>query len=130
MFYGEFTGESFLFRPWGTEGQLDRRCLNRTAVDYLVSGEAHLRVMEQRAARLGGSGRMGRSRAIRCPGRKNDTVVVVHDLPSGAMDELPRFLDGLDRNGVAVTDELPDECVPIIGGRIVSPVDHLMPLDY
>jgi peptidoglycan-N-acetylglucosamine deacetylase len=34
----EFTGERFLFRPWGTEGQLDRRCLNRTAVDYLVSG--------------------------------------------------------------------------------------------
>lgn len=35
----EFTGENFLFRPWGTEGQLDRRCLNRTAVNYLVSGK-------------------------------------------------------------------------------------------
>ena len=34
-----FTGGNFLFRPWGTEGQLDRRCLNRTAVDYLVSGK-------------------------------------------------------------------------------------------
>jgi hypothetical protein len=45
------------------------------------------------------------------------------------MDELPRFLDELDRNGVAVTAELPSECVPIIEGRIISPVDHLMPLD-
>lgn len=46
------------------------------------------------------------------------------------MDGLPRFLDELDRNGVAVTAELPTECVPIVDGRIVSPVDHLMPLDY
>ena len=61
---------------------------------------------------------------------REDTVVVIDDVPSGAMDELPRFLDELDREGVAVTDELPDECVPIVGGRIVSPVDHLMPLDY
>jgi peptidoglycan-N-acetylglucosamine deacetylase len=54
-------------------------------------------------------------------------VVVIHDVPSGAMDELPRFLDELDRSGVAVTVELPDECVPIIDGRIVGPLDHLMP---
>jgi len=56
------------------------------------------------------------------------TVVVIHDLPSGAMRELPRFLDELDRDGVAVTDELPEDCLPIIGGRLVNPVDHLMPL--
>jgi len=59
---------------------------------------------------------------------REHTVVVIHDVPSGAMGGLPRFLDELDRSGVAVTGELPDECVPIIGGRIVSPVDHLMPL--
>ena len=61
---------------------------------------------------------------------REHTLVVVHDLPSGAMDGLPRFLDELDRNGVAVTAELPTECVPIVDGCIVSPVDHLMPLDY
>jgi hypothetical protein len=44
------------------------------------------------------------------------------------MRGLPRFLDELDREGVAVTDELPDECVPIVGGRLVGPVSHLMPL--
>jgi peptidoglycan-N-acetylglucosamine deacetylase len=59
---------------------------------------------------------------------RKHTVVVIHDVPSGAMDELPRFLDELDRSGVAVTVELPDECVPIIDGRIVSPVENLMPL--
>jgi peptidoglycan-N-acetylglucosamine deacetylase len=48
---------------------------------------------------------------------------------SGAMDELPRFLDELDRSGVVVTGDLPDDCVPIVDGRIVRPVDHLMPPD-
>ena len=126
---GEFTGESFLFRPWGTEGQLDRRCLNRTAVDYLVSGK-HTCVLWNSVPRDWADPGGWVDRALSDVRAQEHTVVVIHDLPSGAMNELPRFLDELHREGVAVTGELPDECVPIIGGRIVSPVDHLMPLDY
>ncbi|MFY9766947.1 MAG: polysaccharide deacetylase family protein [Mycobacterium sp.] len=126
---GEFTGESFLFRPWGTEGQLDRRCLNRTAVDYLVSGE-HTCVLWNSVPRDWADPVGWVDRALSDVRAQEHTVVVIHDLPSGAMDELPRFLDELDRNGVAVTAELPTECVPIVDGRIISPVDHLMPLDY
>jgi peptidoglycan-N-acetylglucosamine deacetylase len=123
----EFTGESFLFRPWGTEGQLDRRCLNRTAVDYLVSGK-HTCVLWNSVPRDWADPLGWIDRALTDVRARQHTLVVIHDLPSGAMDGLPRFLDELDREGVAVTDELPDECVPIIGGRIVSAVDHLMPL--
>ena len=126
---GEFTGESFLFRPWGTEGQLDRRCLNRTAVDYLVSGE-HTCVLWNSVPRDWADPVGWVDRALSGVRAQEHTVVVIHDLPSGAMDELPRFLDELDRNGVALTAELPTECVPIVDGRIMSPVDHLMPLDY
>jgi len=125
----EFTGENFLFRPWGTEGQLDRRCLNPTAVDYLVSGK-HTCVLWNSVPRdwVDPGGWVARALAdIRA---REHTVVVIHDVASGAMDELPRFLDELDREGVAITGELPTECVPIIDGRIISPVDHLMPLDY
>ncbi|HEX4391000.1 MAG TPA: polysaccharide deacetylase family protein [Mycobacterium sp.] len=125
----EFTGESFLFRPWGTEGQLDRRCLNRSAVTYLVSGE-HTCVLWNSVPRDWADPVGWVDRALTDVRAQEHTVVVIHDLPSGAMNELPRFLDELDREGVAVTGELPDECVPIVGGRIVSPVDHLMPLDY
>ena len=124
----EFTGENFLFRPWGTEGQLDRRCLNRTAVNYLVSGK-HTCVLWNSVPRDWADpvGWIDRALADVCA--REHTLVVVHDLPSGAMDGLPRFLDELERNGVAVTAELPTECVPIVDGHIVSPVDHLMPLD-
>ena len=123
----EFTGESLLFRPWGTEGRLDRRCLNRTAVDYLVSGK-HTCVLWNSVPRDWADPLGWIDRAVADVRARGHTVVVIHDVPSGAMGELPRFLDELDRIGVAVTDELPDECVPITGGRLVSPVDHLMPL--
>ena len=125
----EFTGENFLFRPWGTEGQLDRRCLNRSAVDYLVSGK-HTCVLWNSVPRDWADPGGWVDRALTDIRAREHTVVVIHDLPSGAMDELPRFLDELRRKEVAVTAELPTECVPIVDGRIVSPVDHLMPLDY
>ena len=124
----EFTGENFLFRPWGTEGRLDRRCLNRTAVNYLVSGK-HTCVLWNSVPRDWADPVGWIDRALADVRAGEHTLVVVHDLPSGAMYGLPRFLDELDRNGVAVTAELPTECVPIVDGRIVSPVDHLMPLD-
>jgi peptidoglycan-N-acetylglucosamine deacetylase len=123
----EFTGEKSLFRPWGTEGQLDRRCLNRTAVNYLVSGK-HTCVLWNSVPRDWADPIGWIDRALADVRTREHTLVVIHDLPSGAMDGLPRFLDELDRSGVAVTAELPTECVPIIGGRIVGAVDHLMPL--
>jgi len=116
-----------LFRPWGTEGQLDRRCLNRTAVEYLVSGE-HTCVLWNSVPRDWADPVGWVDRALTDVGTREHTVVVIHDVPSGAMRGLPRFLDELDREGVAVTDELPDECVPIVGGRLVGALDHLMPL--
>ena len=123
----EFTGDNFLFRPWGTEGQLDRRCLNATAVNYLVSGKHHC-VLWNSVPRDWVDPIGWVDRALADIRAREHTVVVVHDLPSGAMDELPRFLDELDRSGVTVTDRLPDECVPILDGRLVGPVDHLMPI--
>lgn len=124
----EFAGEASLFRPWGTEGQLDRRCLNRTAVDYLVSGK-HTCVLWNSLPRDWADPAGWVDRALADVRARDHTVVVIHDVASGAMDELPRFLDELDRSGVAVTGDLPDECVPIVDGRIVSAVDQLMPLD-
>ena len=126
---GEFTGDSFLFRPWGTEGQLDRRCLNRSAVDYLVSGK-HTCVLWNSVPRDWADPGGWVARALTDVRAREHTVEVIHDVASGAMGALPRFLDELHREGVAVTAELPTECVPILDGRIISPVDHLMPLDY
>ena len=101
--------------------------LNRTAVDYLVRGK-HTCVLWNSVPRDWADPVGWIDRALADVRAREHTVVVVHDLPSGAMAGLPRFLDELDSSGVAVTAELPGECVPIIGGRVVNPIDHLMPL--
>lgn len=53
------------------------------------------------------------------------SVLVLHDLPTGAMSHLPEFLDGLDRLGAEVAQPFPDTCVPIRNGVRTAPLEHL-----
>ena len=47
---------------------------------------------------------------------RDGTVVVLHDLQTGAMGALPRFLDGLAARNVEVTTEVPPACVLVRRG--------------
>jgi hypothetical protein len=53
------------------------------------------------------------------------SVVVIHDLPTGAMSHLPEFLDGLASLDAEVVQHFPDSCVPIRNGVRTAPLDHL-----
>jgi hypothetical protein len=44
-------------------------------------------------------------------------VLVLHDLPTGAMDRLPGFLDALAMDGATFTQDFPEETVIIRQGR-------------
>lgn len=113
------------FRPWGTEGALDRRCLNRAAIDHLVA-EKYTCVLWNSVPRDWADPHGWVDRALADTRDHRHTVVVLHDLPTGAMDQLPRFLDELDAAGLEVTTDLPDDCVPIVRGALQAPVDHLI----
>ena len=58
--------------------------------------------------------------------RHDWTLLVLHDIAGGAMGHLPRFLDAVDERGVEVVAEMPPDLVPIVRGRLVHPVDHLV----
>lgn len=122
----DFTDADRYFRPWGTEGALERRCLNQTAVEYLVA-EKYTCVLWNSVPRDWADPDGWVDRALADAGKSQHTVVVLHDLPTGAMEHLPRFLDELTHSGVEVTTQLPDDCVPIVRGRVRTPVDHLRP---
>lgn len=112
-------------RPWGTGGELDQRCLSPAAVEYLVAG-AYTCVLWNSVPHdwVDPSGWV--DSALRDVDAHEHTVMVLHDLPTGAMDELPRFLDELrDANGT-ITQDLPASCLPIVDGELVSPIDHLV----
>jgi peptidoglycan/xylan/chitin deacetylase (PgdA/CDA1 family) len=114
-------GAGRLFRPYGAGGIIDERLLGPAGIDHLVRS-AYTCVLwnvlpgdwrdpdgwvdaalDQVAAGSWGS--------------DDWPVVVVHDLPVGALPRLPELLDRLDAAGAEPTLDLPESCVPIRRGR-------------
>lgn len=52
------------------------------------------------------------------------SLVVLHDLPTGAMVHLERFIRTIRDEGFELMQEYPPECVPIVDGEIVLPVEQ------
>ena len=111
-----------LFRPYGQGGNLDHRLLSRTVIEHLVARQATIvlwsalpcdwqdpdgwveRALDQIAARPW-------------------SLMVLHDLPTGAMRHLDRFLGLVAQRGGRVRQEFPPDCMPMIDGRLVQPMD-------
>ncbi|HUA18750.1 MAG TPA: polysaccharide deacetylase family protein [Bryobacteraceae bacterium] len=55
------------------------------------------------------------------------TLLVLHDLPNGAMAHLDEFLARLQDDNFALTQEFPPDCLPIVEGRIVLPIQAFTP---
>jgi peptidoglycan/xylan/chitin deacetylase (PgdA/CDA1 family) len=51
------------------------------------------------------------------------SLVVLHDLPNGAMAQLDRFIGRLQDDGFELTQEFAPECVPIVEGQVVLPIE-------
>jgi peptidoglycan/xylan/chitin deacetylase (PgdA/CDA1 family) len=115
-----------LFRPYGRGGGLGRNLLHPAVVEKLrekgyscvlwncVPGDWLNPETWVEAA-------MSDCRA------RDSSLVVVHDLPTGAMDRLDEFILRLKQEGFQLTQEFPDDCVPIRNGRIVRGIDAYLP---
>jgi peptidoglycan/xylan/chitin deacetylase (PgdA/CDA1 family) len=113
------------FRPYGAGGVLGPRLLSPSAVKYLSEG-AYSCVLWNSVPRDWENPEGWPERALTDVERQDWTLVVVHDLPTGAMRALPRFLDSVLALGVEITHELPPACVPIRAGRVVGSLDGLV----
>lgn len=54
------------------------------------------------------------------------TVMVLHDLPNGAMTHLPRFLDAATKAGARFRQDFPTDCTPIVRGDVIGSLDRLI----
>jgi peptidoglycan/xylan/chitin deacetylase (PgdA/CDA1 family) len=109
------------FRPYGAGGVLGPRLLSRGAVEYLCAG-GYSCVLWNSVPRDWEDTEGWPERALEDVGRQDWTLVVLHDVATGAMAALPRFLDRVRAAGVTITAELPPECVPIVCGEVVGPL--------
>jgi peptidoglycan-N-acetylglucosamine deacetylase len=113
-----------LFRPYGGGGIISRRVLTENVIETLQEGgytcvlwNSVPRDWEQPVAWV--------PTALATIESQPWTVIVLHDHDTGAMQNLPLFLDELIARGVEVRQDFPDDCVPIRRGKIVGPIDHL-----
>ncbi|PTM41836.1 polysaccharide deacetylase family protein [Bosea sp. 124] len=119
---GDLAHERRFFRPFGGGGLLDRRLLNGEALARLQS-EAYTCVLWNVIPEdwMHPEGWVERALAL-CFAQEH-ALIVLHDLPTGAMKQLDRFIVSARDRGASFQQDFPASCVPIERGRLVSPVD-------
>lgn len=119
-------GEEKLFRPYAAGGVLDHRVLNSAAVSYLVAHE-YTCVLWNSLPRDWEDPDGWAERACADVAGQPWTVVVLHDVDTGAMKLLPRFLDALADMEAEVRPDFPESCLPIRRGRVEQDLSSLLP---
>lgn len=113
---GALHGPDRFFRPNGGGGALGSHLLNAAARDHLV---AHRHTVVLWNAVPGDfrdpEGWPAIARRMIDEARE-PVLLVLHDLPNGAMRHLDRFLGGLLDAGAVFVQEPPDSCVPLRRG--------------
>ena len=104
-----------LFRPFATGGAIDDRLLSADAVEHLMAG-GYTCVLWNSIPHDWDEPDRWVDRALADIDQNEHTVVVVHDVATGAMAHLATFLDRVAAAGVDVVQAFPDDCVPIRRG--------------
>lgn len=117
--------ERRLFRPSGGGGVLGPRLLSPGAVEYLRAGGYTL-VLWNSVPRDWEDPEGWPERALEDLARQPWTLLVLHDIPTGAMKQLPRFLEHVTHGGTEIVAELPPACVPIVRGEVTGDLDGLV----
>jgi peptidoglycan-N-acetylglucosamine deacetylase len=122
---GDLAAPERWFRPYGAGGVLGPRLLSRAAVRFLCDG-GYSCVLWNSVPRDWEDTRGWPERALAGVAARDWTLLVLHDVPTGAMAALPAFLERALASGVEIVPELPPACVPIHRGEIVLPLDGLV----
>ena len=112
-----------LFRPFGGAGRLGRHLLHPALIEKLQEG-AYTCVLWNCVPGDWRDPDGWVERALTGCRSREWTLVVLHDLPSGAMKHLDAFIGQLRNEGFELTQEYPPECVPIVDGEIRQPLDQ------
>jgi peptidoglycan-N-acetylglucosamine deacetylase len=114
-----------LFRPYGAGGVLGPRLLSPGAVKHLCDG-GYTCVLWNSVPRDWEDPSGWPERALADVRAQPWTLLVLHDIPSGAMRALPAFLERAAAEGVELCADFPPACVPILRGRQVGSLDGLV----
>jgi len=114
------------FRPYGQGGNLDARLLSKPVLAHLAASRATIVLWN--ALPLDWQDVEGWvERALGQIAAQPWSLMVLHDLPTGAMQHLDRFIGlALDR-GTRIRQDFPPDCLPMVDGRMKFKIDGLLP---
>lgn len=104
------------FRPFGGGGALNRALLNREALNHLCKN-AYTCVLWNVVPEDWVRPETWIERALELSFAQQHALVVLHDLPTGAMRGLDRFISVAKDRGAVFRQEFPDSCIPMECGQ-------------
>jgi peptidoglycan/xylan/chitin deacetylase (PgdA/CDA1 family) len=107
-------GDERLFRPFGDEGRIGSHLLSRDAFAHLAAA-GFTCVIWNVVPRDWDDVDGWVDTALSMCAEQDWPLVVLHDVPTGGMRHLSRFLEAIRRDFDPVR-EFPPDCVPILGG--------------
>jgi len=118
---GELAHPDRLFRPFGGGGKIGPHLLNSAAVEVLTK-ERMTCVLWNAIPRDWADPRGWVETALAQCSAQPWTLLVLHDLPTGAMDHLEAFIARVRERGGTFSQDFPAECVPIRRGEVNAPL--------
>src|SRR5688572_28296107 len=118
---GELTHPDRLFRPFGGGGKLGPHLLNQDALAALRE-EKMTCVLWNAIPRDFADPQGWVERALGQCAAQPWTLLVLHDLPNGAMVHLPAFIASVRKHGGSFRQDFPSGCVPVRRGEVVAPL--------
>jgi len=119
---GDLAHPRRFFRPFGGGGVIDQRLLNGEALRYLQDN-AYTCVLWNVIVHDWSQPDGWVERALALCFARPHALLVLHDLPTGAMRDLDRFLLAATDRGATFVQDFPGDCVPIERGKLTSPID-------
>jgi len=113
------------FRPYGRSGKLGRHLLHPAVVERLQTG-GYTCVLWNSVPGDWRDPHGWVGRALDDCRSRRWSLVVLHDTPTGAMLHLDEFLRRLRAEGTDFTQDYPPECMPIVEGQIVGPIERFV----
>jgi peptidoglycan/xylan/chitin deacetylase (PgdA/CDA1 family) len=118
---GELAHPDKLFRPFGGGGEIGPHLLSRAALRILQS-EKMTCVLWNAVPRDWEDPRGWAETAVAQCMLQPWSLMVLHDLPTGAMGRLKIFIERMLDHGARFRQDFPPECVPIVRGEPVAPL--------
>jgi peptidoglycan/xylan/chitin deacetylase (PgdA/CDA1 family) len=122
---GDLAHPDRLFRPFGRGGAIGPHLLNRAAAEYLATG-GYTCLLWNAIPRDWADPEGWVDRALGQCAAQPWTLLVLHDLPTGAMAHLERFIAAVHQRGGRFRQDFPPDCVSMRRGAALPGLEAIV----